>query len=486
MEVRNNNGGLRLMVKAVIVGKTTVNNKIAWRVCASNDDMQNVGITDVDSKSLLEIMNQLGISDDYNIEVIDESSGNMKIKPKDLKNIHSISDLSKPEFKYVLLGFIRQKKIARVLNVETNVVHLAEFIFVPRIRSMKLKVRIGGNKTESVYCDNIWLLPNGRFDDKHYLYNTHGTGESLDLPQTYCEIIGDEAKDFNTRYYGLTPVQEVDASETDKEAEITGDDKVESCNAPMEIPDEPDKSLNETAETNQNADINPPENILDIKQTDGNTDNFSDTQPEVEVDPELNKFYDSNGNCIDFFGLSAYLDKKKLEELEKNAKRLEDKMKKPSIEVGIAEAFHGVLDSTEKRWVCISKNDLYEELVFSMTERGTIDVPSSLLDQVQYKILRTMDGSSFEFREIGIDKDGVIQYEEVKLTPHYVYLVELYKENWKKYYLMQANNEYKNRLKLQCMSDWVEKTDSLDFSIFTKKYIQWIGRKEYLRVSDWS
>lgn len=254
----------------------------------------------------------------------------------------------------------------------------------------------------------------------------------------------------------------------------------------MEIPDEPDKSLNETAETNQNADINPPENILDVKQTDGNTDNFSDTQPEVEVDPELNKFYDSNGNCIDFFGLSAYLDKKKLEELEKNAKRLEDKMKKPSIEVGIAEAFHGVLDSTEKRWVCISKNDLYEELVFSMTERGTIDVPSSLLDQVQYKILRTMDGSSFEFREIGIDKDGVIQYEEVKLTPHYVYLVELYKENWKKYYLMQANNEYKNRLKLQCMSDWVEKTDSLDFSIFTKKYIQWIGRKEYLRVSDWS
>ena len=255
MEVRNNNGGLRLMVKAVIVGKTTVNNKIAWRVCASNDDMQNVGITDVDSKSLLEIMNQLGISDDYNIEVIDESSGNMKIKPKDLKNIHSISDLSKPEFKYVLLGFIRQKKIARVLNVETNIVHSAEFIFVPRIRSMKLKVRIGGNKTESVYCDNLWLLPNGRFDDKHYLYNTHGTGESLDLPQTYCEIIGDEAKDFNTRYYGLTPVQEIDASETDKEAEITGDDKVESCNAPMEIPDEPDKSLNETAETNQNRNI---------------------------------------------------------------------------------------------------------------------------------------------------------------------------------------------------------------------------------------
>ena len=161
-------------------------------------------------------------------------------------------------------------------------------------------------------------------------------------------------------------------------------------------------------------------------------------------------------------------------------------MRKPSIEVGISDAFRDVLDETEKRWVCINKNDLYTEMVFSMTERGTIDVPSSLIGYIPYKILRTLDGSSFEFREIGVDKNGVIQVEEVPITPKYVYLVELYSGSWKKYYLMQVNNDYKNRVKLQCLSDWVEKLDEIDLTSFTKKYVQWIGRKEFLRTSDWS
>ena len=51
---------------------------------------------------------------------------------------------------------------------------------------------------------------------------------------------------------------------------------------------------------------------------------------------------------------------------------------------------------------------------------------------------------------------------------------------------MQVNNDYKNRVKLQCLSDWVEKLDEIDLTSFTKKYVQWIGRKEFLRTSDWS
>lgn len=235
-----------------------------------------------------------------------------------------------------------------------------------------------------------------------------------------------------------------------------------------------------------NKEKDKPINVLDAKVSDSNNIEKVADNNESEEDPEINKYYDSNGNCIDFDGLTAYLDKKRVEKLEKEKVKRKKAMRKPSIEVGISDAFRDVLDETEKRWVCISKNDLYTEMVFSMTERGTIDVPSSLIGYIPYKILRTLDGSSFEFREIGVDKNGVIQVEEVPITPKYVYLVELYSGSWKKYYLMQVNNDYKNRVKLQCLSDWVEKLDEIDLTSFTKKYVQWIGRKEFLRTSDWS
>lgn len=448
------------MINAVLIGKAKVNDKVYWKVCIADAKADSIAIKNIEFNEVLSLLNETGTIEDYNIDKDGEN-----IAPKNMNNLHTLGYVDKPAIDYILLSITKRRKIAKVLDIKNNKILSAEVLTVLPQNCKLLRVRLPNygsenKKNEFAYCDNIWIKSDGNFDDKHYLGVNHLGNGLKDVSDVLYNKVVERNRKFNSEYYGI----EIGTTDTLEERTIDKSDETTSSEK--------------------------PENILNVKETDKTMTEQSESRQidtdESAEDSEIDKFYDSNGNCIDFIGLSAYLDKKKLDELEKQSKNVTEKFEKPSIEVGISDAFKNVLSENEKHWVCITKNDLYEELVFSMTERGTIDVPSSLLDQVKYKILKTLDGTSFEFKEVGTDSNGVIQYEEVAVTPHYVYLAELYKNNWKKYYLLQANSEYKNRLKLQCLSDWVEKADELDFSIFIKKYLQWIGRKEYLRVSDWS
>lgn len=434
-------------MRSVVIGYTIVDGYRKYRVLSVKEDFSGLVFRDIPEDNIMEELNNMGISKDYELT----KSG---LYTRDTNNLHIIQRLdlssnSETALEYVLVSINKANKTAIAFDIIENKLVKGSLEIMSVDKTLTIKLKLVPRKGEvckklkyglkSCHCNNVWIDDNGNFSDEHYIEVKHSKiGTDVYVPT--IGLIRERHKEYNARIRPLGTSQ-----------------------------------------------IKKPENVLNIKDTDNTVKKTQDKKQEhAENDDELSKYYDSNGNCIDFDGLSAYLDKKRLDKLNNKSNSIEEKMERPSIEVGISDAFKGVLDETEKRWVCITKNDLYEELVFSLTERGILDIPSTLLDQIEYKILRTLDGTSLEFKEVGIDKNGVIQYEEIAVTPQYVYLVELYKNNWKKYYLLQANSDYKNRLKIQCLSDWVERKDSLDFSIFIKKYTQWIGRKEYLRTSDWS
>ena len=438
-------------MKSVVIGKLVINGNIKYRVLTIKSDFSGLILRDISENNIMEELEKIGISEDYEI-----SDNGLKVK--DARNLHTIRDMglerdTKNHLEYIIVSIDKPNKTAIAFDILEGKLVKGSIDIMPMDKTLSIKMRILPRQGEtckklkyglkSIHCDNIWIDEHGNFIDNHYIEIKHNNcGE--DIPKTTAKSIKEKHLNYN------------------KQLGIVNNKNAQS--------------------------IEKPDNILDIKHIDNSdyTDRSKDDNTNSTTDAELDQYYDSNGNCIDFDGLSAYLDKKRLEDLDNKDKDINKKIEKPSIEVGISEAFKGILDETEKRWVYINKNDLYEEMVFSLAERGILDIPSTLLDTIKYKIIRTLDGTSLEFREIGTDQNGVIQYEEIEVTPQYVYLVEFYKDNWKKYYLLQANSLYRNRLKVQCISDWVEKKDELDFSIFIKKYTQWIGRKEYLRTSDWS
>lgn len=415
------------MDRFVILGKAENSSLESWRLLLADQDFKSVKTVEIDTDKLISLIEQSSIKEDY---IINRDNPNKTtVMPKSFDNLHTMVLGGQDSlYEYVLLGVTKNKKIGVVYNTKTGTIIKSD------IRAFKngVYIRIEDSKTkkyEFKECDNIWLDDNGFFMDNHYIIVRHSKS-TPDIAIPVTKAIKEQARAINNSLY----------SKQEK---------------PKQAPEqEPEQEQPQQAQ---------PEN-----------------------DPEINKYYDANGNCIDFDGLAAYLDKKRLEQQEKESEKRISSMEKPSIDVGIAQAFKGVLDEKERRWVCINKNDLYEELVFALTERGAIEIPTSLFDTVKYKILSTLDGSSIEFKEVGIDDKGVPQFKEIPIVPNYIYLVEIYRNNWKKYYLMQVNGNYKNRVKLQCLSDWTEKTDDVDFSIFIKKYKQWVGRKEYLRTSDWS
>ena len=420
------------MDRFVILGKAENSSLESWRLLLADQDFKSVKTVEIDTNKLISLIEQSSIKEDYIISR--DNPNKTTVMPKSFDNLHTMVLGGQDSlYEYVLLGVTKNKKIGVVYNTKTGTIIKSD------IRAFKngVYIRIENSKTkkyEFKECDNIWLDDNGFFMDNHYIIVRHSKS-TPDIAIPVTKAIKEQARAINNSLYSEKPEQ-----------------------APQQAPEQ----------APQQAPQQAPE------------------QEQPENDPEINKYYDANGNCIDFDGLAAYLDKKRLEQQEKESEKRISSMEKPSIEVGIAQAFKGVLDEKERRWVCINKNDLYEELVFALTERGAIEIPTSLFDTVKYKILSTLDGSSIEFKEVGIDDKGVPQFKEIPIVPNYIYLVEIYRNNWKKYYLMQVNGNHKDRVKLQCLSDWAEKTDDVDFSIFIKKYKQWVGRKEYLRTSDWS
>lgn len=430
------------MDRFVILGKAENSSLESWRLLLADQDFKSVKTVEIDTNKMISLIEQSSIKEDY---IINRDNPNKTtVIPKSFDNLHTMVLGGQDSlYEYVLLGVTKNKKIGVVYNTKTGTIIKSD------IRAFKngVYIRIENNNTkkyEFKECDNIWLDDNGFFMDNHYIIVRHSKS-TPDIAIPVTKAIKEQARAINNSLYSEKPKQ-----------------------APEQAPQQAPEQEQPKQAPQQEQPKQAPE------------------QEQPENDPEINKYYDANGNCIDFDGLAAYLDKKRLEQQEKESEKRISSMEKPSIEVGIAQAFKGVLDEKERRWVCINKNDLYEELVFALTERGAIEIPTSLFDTVKYKILSTLDGSSIEFKEVGIDDKGVPQFEEIPIVPNYIYLVEIYRNNWKKYYLMQVNGNYKDRVKLQCLSDWAEKTDDVDFSMFIKKYKQWVGRKEYLRTSDWS
>ena len=486
----------------VIIGETSNTNE--WVLAVSKLGTEKIEYKRVNKADLIKSLRYKGILEDYLFIDDCDDFGNTKhtkIYVADTRHLHVLSKVDTKEkcsinTNYVLLSVNSTKqgknaKTAILLELSTGRLLQAK---INTMGTLGLRFRIGN---DIVIPNNIWLDDKGNFKDNHYLNCVHSNSLediSIGVYDKTVQVIMNFNKytDTELRNENIDISVEAHKEETHNEEKVEVLEKVE---APKEekTPEkfETPENLKPDNEEPKQEHQEKPNNILNIKDTDHevihgqNIVDNSDNSDTDDTDDEINKYYDSDGNCIDFDGLSAYLDKQKAIQNMKDAEKKREAMAKPSIEVGISEAFKNVLDTNEKRWVCITKNDLYTELVFSMTERGTIDVPSSLIGYIPYRIIKTLDGGSFEFREIGTDKNGVVQMEEIEKTPEFIYLIELYNGSWKKYYLLQVNGNFSNRVKLQCISDWVEKTDDVDFSIFTKKYIQWIGRKEYLRISDW-
>lgn len=241
-----------------------------------------------------------------------------------------------------------------------------------------------------------------------------------------------------------------DARDEISEYELNSSDDIES-----ETEDKPVETVDES----ENA-VNKPDKSED--KTEEPEDNSEEPEDKTEdTANEMDRFYDSNGNCIDIEGLMAYLDSKQIEKQLEETNKIDSKS-------NLADILNKDTDLYQTYEINISKLDAYKDMLGILSIYDTITLDKEL----SHKCLVIDDivsGSTVKYIESGIDKDGVVQVNAENVPLNVIYICYVSNNGHKKYYLMHENQDV-STVKIQCISDTMKDYDYFNTNEFRQKY----------------
>ena len=246
-----------------------------------------------------------------------------------------------------------------------------------------------------------------------------------------------------------------DNEEPEDKTEETEDKPEDTADKPEETADKPEETADKTEETEDKS-------VETIDKTEEPEDKPEETADKTEETAnEMDRFYDSNGNCIDIEGLMAYLDSKQIEKQLEETNKIDSKS-------SLADVLNKDTDLYQIYDINISKLDAYKDMLGILSIYDTITLDKEL----SHKCLVIDDivsGSTVKYIESGIDKDGVVQVNAENVPLNVIYICYVSNNGHKKYYLMHENQDV-STVKIQCISDTMKDYDYFNTNEFRQKY----------------
>lgn len=215
------------------------------------------------------------------------------------------------------------------------------------------------------------------------------------------------------------------------------------------------ETMDESSETIDKLEDTEDRSVETIDESSETADKPEDTANEMD------RFYDSNGNCIDIEGLMAYLDSKQIEKQLEETNKIDSKS-------SLADVMDKDTDLYQTYDINISKLDAYKDMLGILSIYDTITLDKEL----SHKCLVIDDivsGSTVKYIESGIDKDGVVQVNAENVPLNVIYICYVSNNGHKKYYLMHENQDV-STVKIQCISDTMKDYDYFNTNEFRQKY----------------
>ena len=244
--------------------------------------------------------------------------------------------------------------------------------------------------------------------------------------------------DTNSSIESESIESELNSSDDNEEPEDKTEELEDKSDKPEDKPEEPEDKPEETEDK--------PEEPADKPEDTAN---------------EMDRFYDSNGNCIDIEGLMAYLDSKQIEKQLEETNKIDSKS-------SLADVLNKDTDLYQTYDINISKLDAYKDMLGILSIYDTITLDKEL----SHKCLVIDDivsGSTVKYIESGIDKDGVVQVNAENVPLNVIYICYVSNNGHKKYYLMHENQNV-STVKIQCISDTMKDYDYFNTNEFRQKY----------------
>ena len=278
--------------------------------------------------------------------------------------------------------------------------------------------------------------------------------------------------DDNESLVGLTvetdnkPVKDdtnssIESESIESELNSSDDNEIETADKPEAVdkPEEPEDKPEETEDKPEEPEDKPEEPEDRFVET---IDESSETADKPEdTANEMDRFYDSNGNCIDIEGLMAYLDSKQIEKQLEETNKIDSKS-------SLADVLNKDTDLYQTYDINISKLGAYKDMLGILSIYDTITLDKEL----SHKCLVIDDivsGSTVKYIESGIDKDGVVQVNAENVPLNVIYICYVSNNGHKKYYLMHENQDV-STVKIQCISDTMKDYDYFNTNEFRQKY----------------
>lgn len=263
-------------------------------------------------------------------------------------------------------------------------------------------------------------------------------------------IIEDDNKPAETDTKSVDSIVETDNKPVNGNESLVGL-TVDSDNKPVETDNKP-------VEVDTNSSIESE--VSKSELTNSDAESCTEDKPEDTAN-EMDRFYDSNGNCIDIEGLMAYLDSQQIEKQLEETNKVDNKS-------SLADILDKDTDLYQAYKINISKLDAYKDMLGILSIYDTITLDKEL----SHKCLVIDDivsGSTVKYIESGIDKDGVVQVNAENVPLNVIYICYVSNNGHKKYYLMHENQDV-STVKIQCVSDTMKDYDYFNTNEFRQKY----------------
>ena len=264
--------------------------------------------------------------------------------------------------------------------------------------------------------------------------------------------------DDNESLVGLTAETDNKPVEDDTNSSIESE-SIESELNSSDDNEEPEDKPEETADKTEETEDKSVETIDKTEEPEDKPEETADKTEETAN--EMDRFYDSNGNCIDIEGLMAYLDSKQIEKQLEETNKIDSKS-------SLADVLNKDTDLYQTYDINISKLDAYKDMLGILSIYDTITLDKEL----SHKCLVIDDivsGSTVKYIESGIDKDGVVQVNAENVPLNVIYICYVSNNGHKKYYLMHENQDV-STVKIQCISDTMKDYDYFNTNEFRQKY----------------
>ena len=262
----------------------------------------------------------------------------------------------------------------------------------------------------------------------------------------------------NENLVGLTAETDNKPVEDDTNSSIESE-SIESELNSSDDNEEPEDKPEETADKTEETEDKSVETIDKTEEPEDKPEETADKTEETAN--EMDRFYDSNGNCIDIEGLMAYLDSKQIEKQLEETNKIDSKS-------SLADVLNKDTDLYQIYDINISKLDAYKDMLGILSIYDTITLDKEL----SHKCLVIDDivsGSTVKYIESGIDKDGVVQVNAENVPLNVIYICYVSNNGHKKYYLMHENQDV-STVKIQCISDTMKDYDYFNTNEFRQKY----------------